>query len=117
MGGRFNRGEISPHDSGDARDFDVPIELAELMHALLGTLADVLEDEGHSWAQMTRRVLDEYEGQRNRILISLHGESIMRDLAHHTEMAVEKLCKLTDSAVQEASDFIQWHAEVSGESA
>jgi len=93
-------------------DLSVPIELAELLHAALGPLADVLEEEDHPWAAMARRVLDEYTFRRNRLLKYIYGESIAADIAHHTFQACEKVCELTDSAVREAVDFVKWSSEV-----
>ena len=97
-------------------ELSVPVELAELLHATLGPLADVLEDEGHPWAEMAKRVVSEYTSQRNRLLKYVYGESIVADIAHHTYRAVEKVCEITESAVSDAVesiDFAKWSAEVS----
>jgi len=95
------------------REFYVPIHLSELLHVTLGTIADELEAEGNAWAETAKRVLAEYTGHRNRFLTRMHGDSVLPDIAHHTFLAVEKVCDLTDSAIREATDFLQWSSEVS----
>ena len=98
----------------DKRVLFIPIELAEMLHATLGPLAEILDKENHHWSPMLRRVIEEYAHQRNRFLTSMHGDTVFPDLAHHTYLAAEKVCELTDSAISEAADFLQWATEVEG---
>jgi hypothetical protein len=108
-------GEMGPSGGGE---LSVPIELAELLHATLGPLAEILENEGHPWADMARRVLTEYTSQRNRLLKYVYGDSIVADIAHHTFRAVERVCDLTEAAISDAVDaidFVKWSAEVNGD--
>jgi len=93
----------------------VPIELAELLHATLGPLSEVLDREDHPWTPMVRMVLSEYSRERNRLLTHLHGENAVAEIAHHTYLASEKVCELTDYALQQEEDFSRWREEVEGE--
>lgn len=99
----------------DTNGFFIPLEFGELLHVTLGTIADQLEEEGNAWAATAKRVLAEYTGLRNDFLTGLHGKSVLPEVAHHTFLAVEKVCDLADSAISEATDFLQWSSEVSGE--
>ena len=90
----------------------LPIELAELLHATLGPLSEVLDREDHPWTPMVRRVLSEYSRERNRILIDLHGERVLPEIAHHTFLASERVCLLTHYALEEEGDFKRWREEV-----
>lgn len=93
----------------------VPLELAELLHATLGPLGEVLERDGHSWAQMVRRVLDEYTRSRNSMLSHIHGDRVISEVTHQTFLASERVCELTDMAIREEEDFLRWSAEVDGD--
>lgn len=95
----------------------LPIELAELLHATLGPLADTLERESHPWSPMVKKVLREYTDSRDRIMIHLHGSSVIPQIAHHTYLAAEKVCGMTSAAIREEEHFTRWSAEVNGETA
>lgn len=90
----------------------VSLGLAELLHATLGPLADQLIREGHPWAPMLRRVLNEYTSERNSSLVQAHGTSVISEISHATYLASERVCSLTERAVDEERDFIRWRAEV-----
>lgn len=92
----------------------VPIELAELLHATLGPLSEVLDREGHHWAEVVKRVLAEYVAGRNQIIRHLHGDEAILDVAHETFIASEKVCLISDLAVSEEEDFLRWREEVDG---
>ena len=92
----------------------LPIELAELLHATLGPLSEVLERENHHWAEVVRRVLAEYVAGRNQILTHIHGDKVMLEVAHETFVAAEKVCLISDLAISEEEDFIRWREEVDG---
>lgn len=97
------------------RVFYIPIELAEMLHATLGPLADVLEEENHQWVPMLRKVLSEYTRSRDRFLTGVHGD-VIAEIVHHTYLAAEKVCGMTKSAIIEERDFSKWAAEFTGES-
>lgn len=99
----------------DKRMLFIPLELAELLHATLGPLSEILDKENHPWSAMVRRVIEEYTHQRNRFLTPIHGNSVVAEISHHTYLASEKVCELTDSAISEAADFLQWANEVGGD--
>ena len=107
----------------EPRLFYIPLELAELLHATLGPLGDVLERENHHWAPIVKKVLSEYIGSRDRLLCQLHGHDILPEISHHTYLASEQVCDLTRSAITEEwmreadDDFSKWTEEVSGETA
>lgn len=98
-------------------DLHVPLDLSELLHATLGPLAETLEQEGHHWAPMVKRVLGEYTRLRNAALRATQGRDVTAEVAHITFLASEKVCALTEKAVTEEQDFIRWAAEVDGEHA
>ncbi len=92
----------------------LPIDLAELLHATLGPLSEVLDREDHPWTPMVRKVLSEYSRERNQIMIDRHGEQVLPEIAHQTFLASERVCLLTHYALQEEGDFIRWREEVEG---
>jgi hypothetical protein len=96
-------------------NFHIPVELAELLHATLGPLGDVLEQEGHRWSPTVRRVVSEYVRARNEFLAAHHGRGATVDVLTHTEEAAERVCALTESALREEEDFFRWSEEVSEE--
>lgn len=97
-----------------ARIIYIPIEIAELLHATLGPLAEVLDGENHHWVPMIRKVLAEYTQQRDKFIRAIHG-NISAEIAHHTYLASEKVCGMTELALREEEDFSKWAEEVTGE--
>ena len=95
----------------------VPLAFAELLHAMLGPLEDVLSSEQHAWAPMIRRVLEQYTDRRDEFLQAMHGQEINPLIGHITYTAVEEVQNLTDDAIIEEHDFIQWASESEGETA
>jgi hypothetical protein len=93
----------------------IPIRLAELLHATLGPLSEVLEREDHPWTPMVRKVLSEYCHERNGFLVEIHGPSVLSEIGHQTFLASERVCDLTDYALREEEDFSRWREEVEGE--
>lgn len=89
-----------------------PIELAELLHATLGPLGDVLEKENHHWAAIVRRVLLEYIRERNGFISDTYGSNAIPHVNHLTFLASERVCRVTDLAIAEEIDFAQWAGEV-----
>ena len=90
----------------------VPAELAEMLHATLGPLGDVLDAEGHRWSPIVRKVLAEYVQRRNRFVKKSYGMSAIADFNHLTYLASESVCRMTDSAIAEEVDLEQWDREM-----
>ena len=84
------------------RIISVPLAFAELLHATLGPLGDILEQEGHSWAPMVQRVLEEYTSRRNALLTVVHGDEIIDVVMQHTMTAAEDVESMAYDAVDEA---------------
>lgn len=95
----------------------MPLAFAELLHATLGPLEDVLRSEGHPWAPMVKRALDQYTDRRDEFLESIHGEGVIESVRHITYLACEEVQNLTDDVVQEEHDFLRWASEVEDETA
>lgn len=117
MGFSFDHMPAATSSGNDGASMFVPLALAELLHAALGTLAGQLEAEAHPWAAMASRVVDEYEEQRNRLLSEAHGPRAFPEMKHQTFLAAERLCEITSLVVEEALDFVEWSSEVDGETA
>lgn len=77
----------------------VPLAFAELLHATLGPLGDVLSQEGHTWAPMVQRVLAEYTSRRDDLLTEFHGEGIVETIHDHTLVAAEEVEGLAHDAI------------------
>jgi hypothetical protein len=90
----------------------VPLAFAELLHATLGPLGDVLQEQDHAWAPMVKRVLAEYTSRRDTLLVDLHGEEILSAVDHTTFVAVEEIHAVTEHAIAEEEDFTRWTSEV-----
>lgn len=80
----------------------IPLAFAELLHATLGPLGEVLETEGHSWAPMVQKVLSEYNSRRDTYLVSIHGDEILDVVIEHTMAAAEDVEAQVSDAVEEA---------------
>lgn len=87
---------------------EVPLDIAELLHATLGPLADVLEAESHPWAPTLHMVLHEYVKLRNSAL----GPALGPDISHITYLAAERVCDLTRNAIRDEEDFRRWASEM-----
>jgi len=86
----------------------IPLGVAELLHATLGPLSDVLDAEDHPWAPTIHLVLSEYIRLRNTAV----GTESLALANHATYLAAERVCELTRSAVRDEEDFRRWAAEM-----
>lgn len=55
----------------------IPLDTAELLHATLGSLAAVLDREGHPWARLAQEMVDTYTHQ----VTGLVGDAALRGAA------------------------------------
>lgn len=92
----------------------VPLELAELLHATLGPLADVLEAEGHAWAPLIRRVLKAYLDGRDDKLLQQYGPGVLGEARVCTVQVSEAVCALVNELAMEEVDFSMWDSEIQG---
>lgn len=83
----------------DPRMICVPLSYAEFLHATLGPLADVLEAEGHGWAEMVKRVLAEYTLRRNMIIGEVYGPDAYNRIASYTMAAAEEVEYMVHEAI------------------
>lgn len=91
----------------------IPLELAEMLHVTLGPLGELLEEEGHPWAGLVTRVLEQYLAGRDQTVFDNYlGEVGFEQIADTTRAAAERVCALTDAAVIEAEHFLCWADEV-----
>lgn len=79
----------------------VPLAFAELLHATLGPLSDVLDKQGHDWAPMVRRVLAEYTSRRDQMLTNMHGEHILDNICDATQAAALEVEQLVSDEIEE----------------
>lgn len=89
----------------------VPLPLAEMLHVVLGPLAEQLEREGHGWAPTIKRVLQAYTQGRDEILAEKYGSAILQEIDVCTRDAAEQLCQWVAQMAQEESDFELWAQE------
>lgn len=89
----------------------IPLALAEMLHAILGPLLGQLEGEGHSWVPILKRVLEAYGVGRDDILISRHGVGILSEIDGATRDAAEQLCEWVSEMAREEEDFKLWAEE------
>lgn len=92
----------------------IPLELAELLHATLGPLADVLESEGHAWATLIRRVLSAYVDGRDDKLVAQYGIGVLGEAKVCTLQVAEAVCAMVNELTMEEVDFDIWAGEVQG---
>jgi hypothetical protein len=112
--GRLNDRSNGHVDLDRESALHIPLALAEMLHAVLGPLAEQLSAEGHAWAELTSRVVTEYTERRNATLVAAHGPSALTEIRDELFLASERVCELSTLAVNEASDFVAWAAEVIG---
>lgn len=72
----------------------IPLGIAEILHATLGPLASVLEEENHPWAGLVKRVVREYVAVRDEYCSELDASSWHYGVAAQTAMAAEVVCGL-----------------------
>lgn len=95
----------------------IPLHLAELLHATLGPLCEVLDSDEHDWVPMIRRVLSEYVSLRDQHLVALYGPGVTGEICKHSYNASEMVCALTRVEIAEAKHFVQWDVEFKDETA
>jgi hypothetical protein len=77
----------------------VPLAFAELLHATLGPLCDVLAEEGHDWVPMVQKVLREYTARRDQMLVNMHGAQILDAVHEHTLVAAEEVEHMVSESI------------------
>lgn len=92
-------------------NLQVPLPLAEMLHALLGPLGEQLTREGHSWAPFVSRVVDAYTQGRDDHLSDTHGPAVLRDIDVCTLQVADKLCGWVAEMASEEEDFDLWARE------
>lgn len=92
----------------------IPLELAELLHATLGPLADVLESEGHVWVPLIRRVLSAYVDGRDQKLAGQYGVGVLGEAKVCTLQVAEAVMAMVNELTLEEVDFDLWTNEVQG---
>lgn len=73
--------------------FLVPLGLAEMLHATLGPLSVVLEEENHPWAPLVRSVLSEYVSARDEHCSSF-DDLWWSEVSEQLQLAAEVVCGL-----------------------
>ena len=89
----------------------LPLPLAELLHVTIGPLADVLEEEGHAWAPLLRRVLETYLTGRADQLVKRYGVGVLEDAVVVTGEVVQAMYELVRELAMEQVDFDLWAEE------
>lgn len=93
---------------------NIPLHLAEMLHATLGPLYAQLHEEGHVWAPLVKSVLDEYTHRRHLALDGIYGADAPDMICRVLQAAAEEVCNMSDRPVQER-DFAMWSSELGGE--
>jgi len=95
-------------------ELNIPLELAELLHATLGPLATSLRAEGNHWADTIDYIVDKYTRQRDAALYAAHGPSVKADINHATFKAVDSVLAHMDDMFDEKEHFGMWTDEFKG---
>lgn len=90
----------------------VALPLAEMLHSTLGPLSEVLEEEGHPWAPLVKRVLTAYCDGRDDQLVLKYGTGVLKDVGLVTNQVSEEICRVIAEMQGEDLDFEMWMKEI-----
>lgn len=89
----------------------LPLPLAEMLHATLGPLAEVLAAEGHAWAPLLDRVLEAYRAGRDDQMVKKYGPAVIPEVDIVTAQVAEAVCSVVSELASEEVDFMMWASE------